>query len=42
MCQQLTELDLNAINNNYDNLYGAVTQPYRYKDASQSTELGKP
>ena len=25
-------------NNNNDNLYGAVTQPCRYKGASQSTE----
>jgi len=23
-------------NNNYDNLYGAVTQPYHYKGASQA------
>src|SRR6218665_457866 len=26
------------INNNYDNLYGAVTRPYRYKGASQTAE----
>jgi len=24
-------------NNNYDNLYGAVTRPYRYKGALQAT-----
>jgi len=29
-------------NNNYDNLYGAVMQPYSYKEASQTTKLGKP
>ena len=29
-------------NNNYDNLYGAVTWPYRYKGASQATKQGKP
>ena len=26
-----------SINNNYDNLYGTVTRPYRYKDALQAT-----
>ena len=29
-------------NNNYDNLYGAVTRPYRYKGASQATKQGNP
>jgi len=29
-------------NNNYDNLYGTVTRPYRYKGASQATKQGKP
>ena len=33
--------DLNN-NNNYDNLYGAVTRPYRYKGALQATTLGRP
>src|SRR6218665_4143891 len=28
----------NNNNNNYDNLYGAVTWPYRYKGASQTVE----
>jgi len=34
----------NNNNNNNDNLpvYGAVIQPYRYKDALQTTKLGKP
>src|SRR6218665_2778744 len=27
---------------NYDNLYGAVTRPYRYKGASQATKQAKP
>jgi len=27
---------INNNNNNYDNLYGAVTRPYRYKGASQT------
>jgi len=34
--------EINNNNNNYDNLYGAVTRPYRYKDASQATKQGKP
>jgi len=29
-------------NNNYDNLYGAITRPYHYKGASQATKWGKP
>ena len=29
-------------NNNYDNLYGAVTRPYRFKGALQATTLGRP
>jgi len=33
--------DLNN-NNNYDNLYGAVTRPYRYKGTLQATTLGRP
>ena len=36
-----TNSDHNNINN-YDNLYGAVTQPYRYKGALQATTLGRP
>src|SRR6218665_105864 len=28
-------------NNNYDNLYGAVTRPYRYKGASQATKQAR-
>jgi len=28
---------IEIINNNYDNLYGAVTRPYRYKGASPAT-----
>ena len=35
-------LVLNNNNNNYDNLYGAVTRPYRYKGASQATKQDKP
>jgi len=34
--------DNNNNNNNNDNLYGAVTRPYRYKGASQATKQGKP
>jgi len=29
----LVDLKYNNNNNNYDNLYGAVTRPYRYKGA---------
>ncbi|PGH37419.1 MAG: hypothetical protein CRN43_21300 [Candidatus Nephrothrix sp. EaCA] len=32
----------NNNNNNYDNLYGAVMRPYRYKGALQATTLGRP
>jgi len=32
----------NNNNNNYDNLCGTVTHPYRYKGALQATTLGKP
>src|SRR6218665_889361 len=32
----------NNNNNNYDNLYGAVTRPYCYKGASQATKQDKP
>jgi len=28
---------INNNNNNYDNLYGALTRPYRYKGASQTS-----
>jgi len=34
--------NLTVNNNNYNNLYGAVTRPYYYKGASQATILGKP
>jgi len=33
---------INNNNNNYDNLYGTVTRPYRYKGALQATTLGRP
>jgi len=33
---KIIELELD--NNNYDNLYGAVTWPFRYKGASQATK----
>ena len=33
---------VNNNNNNNDNLYGAVTRPYRYKGASQATRQDKP
>jgi len=33
---------VNNNNNNYDNLYGALTRPYRYKGALQATTLGRP
>ena len=29
-------------NNNYDNLYGAVMRPYRYKGALQAITVGRP
>jgi len=32
----------NNNNNNYDNLYGAIMWPYRYKGASQATKWSKP
>jgi len=31
-CQELLHPQTLHNNNNYDNLYGAVTRPYRYKD----------
>ena len=34
--------EVNNNNNNNDNLYGAVTRPYRYKGASQATRQDKP
>ena len=41
MCFVL-EIKDNNNNNNYDKLYGDITQPYRYKGASQTTKCSKP
>jgi len=35
-------LGLPSHNNNNDNLYGAVMQPYRYNGDSHATKQGKP
>ena len=36
------KLSYNNNKNNYDNLYGAVMRPYRYKGALQATTMCKP
>ena len=35
-------MQLCIINNNNDNLYGTITQPYRYKGASETTTRKQP
>ena len=38
MLTTLQGFTITTTNDNYENLYGAVTRPYRYKGASQATK----